>query len=70
MNFVVVNVEVLQGASEKFLPGNMSGRNECMGANIALICKIFRSQRLTYLFPNATERRAEIHNVHFLNILM
>jgi len=66
----VVKVEGLQGASEKFLPRNMRGRNEYMGANMALKCKIFRLQKLIYLFPNAEERRAEIHNAHFLNILI
>jgi hypothetical protein len=68
VNFVVVNVEGLQGVSEIFLPGNMCGRNECMGANIALKYKIFKAQKLIYLFPNAVECRAEIHNAHFLNI--
>ena len=70
VNFAVVIVEALQGASEEFLPQSMSGRNECMGANIALKCKIFSSQKLIYLFPKAAERRAEIHNAHFLNILI
>jgi hypothetical protein len=66
----MVNVEDLQGSSEKFLPGNMSGRNECMGANIAIKRKIFRAKRQIYLFPNAAKRRAEIHNAYFLNILI
>lgn len=68
--FFVVNVEVLLGVSEKFLPGNMRGRNECIVANIALKCKIFRAQKMIYLFPNAAERRAEVHNEDFLNILI
>jgi hypothetical protein len=70
VNFVVVNVETLHSASEEFLPGNMSGRNECIGANIALKCKIFRAQKRINLFPNVAERRADIHNAHFLNILI
>jgi len=52
------------------LPENMSGRNKCIGANIALKCKIFRAQKRINLFPNVAELRADIHNAHFLNILV